>query len=765
MLVLPSDIISTRVSLPQYVTEVELNDIAPQKLSGHIDQLRKALGPISGFLHLHPFFSQKPFDAFFNVRERDLVKCIYFIAKNLAKDLTQSREWGRPCFMAVTRLDGMTGIGQKSKFSPLAGGFYGLTKTLNLEWSSVFCRSVDFHPDQNPKLLAKQITSEIYDPDLRLLETAYINAKRYTVATKESVHISLNEQTRPNITPHSVFFVSGGARGVTAACVLELAKRYRCQFILLGRSELLNSEPAWAKDCFEDSMMKQRVMEHLRQTGIKPTPMRIKKLQDSVLASRSIVDTIRQIERFGAKAVYISGDITKPTKLKQKLIDTIPITGPITGIIHGAGVLADKRIENKTEQDYDSVFQTKIVGLDTIFKLIPFDQLRHLILFASTAGFYGNEAQSDYALANEVLNKTAYQIKLGFPDCHVVAFNWGPWDSGMVTPQLKEYFKRRNITVIPTEIGTQILANELHTSNTQHVQLVIGSSMLVDTPVSETLKKAQTTTKLFLKNNPIIRDHSIGGDPVLPMVFALSWMTKACEQQFPGFRVVKSSQSRVLNGIILKDQPNKKFSVAIYPIEATNGELTLEVSVSSKTSKGFPIFHYKSEFVLSKYSDSQTIHYQLKPPNDHTIDVKSLYQDGTLFHGPSLQIIKKINRVDETNITINCSIDHIAPQDQGQFPVSRFNHFADDSLLQAVVVWARNQYGNASLPLKINEARFINPVPFDTPFCVSVDVSKHNASKVTADIVACDPRGKVYTKFYGVEITLSKTLNAKFLNR
>ena len=37
--------------------------------------------------------------------------------------------------------------------------------------------------------------------------------------------------------------------------------------------------------------------------------------------------------------------------------------GPIRGLIHGAGVLADARIEDKTSEQFQRVWSTKIDGL------------------------------------------------------------------------------------------------------------------------------------------------------------------------------------------------------------------------------------------------------------------------------------------------------------------------------------------------------------------------------------------------------------------
>ena len=78
-------------------------------------------------------------------------------------------------------------------------------------------------------------------------------------------------------------------------------------------------------------------------------------------------------------------------------------------------------------------------------RCVPASQLQYLVLFSSVVGFYGKCGTIRLCIANEILNKSAHLIKLNYPHCHVVAINWGPWDSGMVSPELKKAFAERNI--------------------------------------------------------------------------------------------------------------------------------------------------------------------------------------------------------------------------------------------------------------------------------------------------------------------------------
>jgi len=72
---------------------------------------------------------------------------------------------------------------------------------------------------------------------------------------------------------------------------------------------------------------------------------------------------------------------------------------------------------------------------------VDIHNLDHLVLFSSVAGFYGNVGQTDYAIANEILSKAAHQFKTNHPNTKVSAINWGAWDSGMVSGELKVQFE------------------------------------------------------------------------------------------------------------------------------------------------------------------------------------------------------------------------------------------------------------------------------------------------------------------------------------
>ncbi|MFM9159978.1 MAG: SDR family NAD(P)-dependent oxidoreductase, partial [Dolichospermum sp.] len=116
-------------------------------------------------------------------------------------------------------------------------------------------------------------------------------------------------------------------------------------------------------------------------------PMMVQKIFNQINSSREIKKTLAAIAATGSTAEYISVDVTDTVNLKVKLQEISQKFGQITGIIHGAGNLADKLIEKKTEDDFEKVYTAKVQGLENLLSCINSQELKHLVVFSSVSGF------------------------------------------------------------------------------------------------------------------------------------------------------------------------------------------------------------------------------------------------------------------------------------------------------------------------------------------------------------------------------------------
>jgi len=75
------------------------------------------------------------------------------------------------------------------------------------------------------------------------------------------------------------------------------------------------------------------------------------------------------------------------------------------------------------------------------------------------------------------------------------------------------------------------------------------------------------------------------------------------------------------------------------------------------------------------------------------------------------------------------------------------------------VVWVSKFHEAGSLPLSCQQGEYLRPLPFETPFYVTLTVRESNDMNLTADIVACDEQGQLYARLTSAKVTISKRLN------
>ena len=406
--------------------------------------------PLTGFIYISS-------DAQADGSIRDgfgIIKAVFLIAKYFYlysdKNVQQNQ---KKFFMNVIRMDGklgITGIGNDL----IGAGLFGLSKSLSDEWKAdTLVKTIDVQRECTPETTAGYVMEELLSgsgmyPEIGRAETG----KRYFIGLKEKRDVKAAAEVPGK---DDVFLVSGGGHGITAKCIARLAEKYHSKFILLGRTGL-KDDINWLKNCGTKREIQDMLVARMREKNIKQKPKEISDMVNSYYAQLMIRNTMEEISRAGSQVLYYPCDITDENEVKKALKDAVPKVGAITGFIHGAGVLADKYIHDKAEKDFDLVAGTKIFGLNSCLNNVDMGNMKYIILFSSVAAFFGNKGQTDYSMANEVLNKMAYLLKYSYPSCKTIAVNWGPWDGGMIDKALKEALASRDISVIPVEKGVDL---------------------------------------------------------------------------------------------------------------------------------------------------------------------------------------------------------------------------------------------------------------------------------------------------------------------
>ncbi|NRB39855.1 MAG: SDR family oxidoreductase [Pseudomonadales bacterium] len=675
-------------------------------------------------------------------------------------------ETARSSFVVVTRQGGSFGIADNDTSSDLVqGGLAGLVKTLSHEWTNVFCRIVDVQAKLSADKVATIAAEELLDADTATTEVGYDKAGRLTLVGELTDSYAL--ETGNSIDSNSVFLVSGGAKGVTAHCVIRLAKEFNAKFILLGRSSFDDNEPTWANGINDEVELKKAAMQALIAAGDKPTPVKVTQFVRPVLANREIADTLNAIKSAGGKAAYVSADVTDSDAVQTAVKPHVAEFGAITGLIHGAGVLADKFIEQKTLEDFNAVYSTKMDGFMSMLACVDVNDIKHVVMFSSAAGFYGNPGQSDYSIANDILNKTAYRFKALHPKAQVLSFNWGPWDGGMVTPELKRMFTQRGVYIIPLDAGAELMMKELSATTNRSPQILVGNDMGGEDEAASVKKPevSRLVKSVQAANNAFLADHVIGGNEVLPTVTAIAWMAAAAEAQYSGYHYQGLENYKLFKGIVFDGTEPSNVFIDMKPMKAKGDELKLDTKVSSLNAAGKPVFHYGGELILVRKPKAvKSFDGSLPALNSDTQSeaAKALYNDGTLFHGESLQGIQDVISCDATGLLLACKVPAIATEKQGTVPVALHNIFANDLVYQAMLVWVRKQLGLGSLPSATKAWTVYKEVPVNVDFYLQLKVVEQQGSKLLADIALIAADGDIFAEVSSAEVTASDSLNDLF---
>jgi len=182
---LPTDMVKGQASLPVGVPHYALSDATETRLEETLKAIQGEHGTIGVFIHLNP-----PASAFnangnpFLDPEKAVIKHIFLMAKHLKKSLTDVADKGYAAFITVARLDGA--LGANGQFSAvIEGGLFGLTKSLNLEWSKVFCRALDVADGLAPDHASNAILRELADPNRLVVEVGVGSSGRVTLVAPE----------------------------------------------------------------------------------------------------------------------------------------------------------------------------------------------------------------------------------------------------------------------------------------------------------------------------------------------------------------------------------------------------------------------------------------------------------------------------------------------------------------------------------------------------------------------------------------------------
>ena len=646
-------------------------------------------------------------------------------------------------FVTVQDTGGSYGLDAAPQARAWHGGFAGLAKSAAKEWPAVAVRSIDL---ECGKLKAQQLGQRLAD---ELLEGG---DERETglPAAGGRVRLALSEcvaepAAKVRITPQTVVVASGGARGVTAAALLALAKAQQPQIALLGRTALA-PEPAHCVGLVEEGALRQALLTAEKNAGRQLAPKALAAAVRDILARREILETLAQLRSAGSVAEYWACDASDAASVQSVLAQVRKQLGPIRVLVHGAGVLADKLIAEKTAEQFARVFDTKVRGLQVLLQATEKDALAALVLFSSVAGRFGNVGQADYAMANEVLNKVAQaEFARRGGKCLVRSINWGPWEGGMVTPALREHFAAQGIGLIAHAAGAAAFVAELAGNATAaDVEVVIGAGRLDLAAADPALPEHRAEIVVSTQRYPFLRDHMVRGKVVVPLALVVEWFCRAAALARPAGVLRALRDVAVMKAILIGDAEREQPLLLL--TTRTRDAHTVELRIADAAS-GKPHFTALADF---SFAETKLLNGAVRKGADWRefgFAPAGAYE-GRLFHGSKLQVISKLGGWSPAAATLELANLPLAGGDATAWHVGPA---LLDGALQAAALWTLQAYGKSSLPLRIAELVLTRAARKGEKVSCQLAGYEQAGAGTVSDIDCVDAKGAPICMLRGVE--------------
>ncbi|MCI0408098.1 MAG: SDR family NAD(P)-dependent oxidoreductase, partial [Acidobacteria bacterium] len=319
--------------------------------------------------------------------------------------------------------------------------------------------------------------------------------------------------------PADVLLVSGGGKGIAAECALALARESGVRLMLLGRS--------------------------------RPE-------EDEALASN-----LARLAAAGVRFRYQRADVTEAPSVRAAVVQGEQELGPVTAILHGAGVNRPQALRQLTEAAISATLAPKLQGLRNLLAAVEPTRLRLLVTFSSIIGRTGMQGEADYALANAWLTRMTEAFQAEHPACRCLALEWSIWSGVGMGERLGrvDALLRAGITPISVDAGVGWLRHLIACPPATTAVVISGRLGATpplklegrDLPFLRFLEQPQVhypgvelvvDAELSRTSDPYLEDHVFKGEQLFPAVMGLEAMAQVAlavlgETSAPGFENVE----------------------------------------------------------------------------------------------------------------------------------------------------------------------------------------------------------------------------------
>ena len=246
--------------------------------------------------------------------------------------------------------------------------------------------------------LADQLLAEVFAETTQDV-IAYRGGYRW-LQTFEPIQVDTPAQPGFGLRDNGVYLVTGGLGGIGLVVAEAIASKVKAKLALFSRSPV-------------------------------PPRQEWEQLQHGTSLTSEKIRRLLRMEALGSEVMTFSADVSNLDQMRLAVASVEEKFGPVTGVVHSAGVGGGGVMLLKSQEALDNVMLPKILGTLILEDLFRGRELDFFALCSSLNAFLGEGGISDYIGANAFLDAFAHS-RAGSA-LHPISIQWDSWqDVGMV---------------------------------------------------------------------------------------------------------------------------------------------------------------------------------------------------------------------------------------------------------------------------------------------------------------------------------------------
>ncbi len=444
-------------------------------------------------------------------------------------------------------------------------------------------------------------------------------------------------------------------------------------------------------------------------------------------------------------------------------------------LLHAAGLEISRNLPEKEPREYDLVFDVKSDGWFNVFHAAQDMEIGATVVFSSVAGRFGNQGQTDYSAANDLLCKITSSFRRTRPETRGLALDWTAWGGiGMATRgSIPKIMEMAGVQMLPPEAGVAWIRRELLSSEYAGEVIVAGTlgmmageyddrggvdlanviggegdhGPMIGHATVSVHDGVVVETTLDPLQQPFLDDHRIDGTPVLPGVMGMEAFAEAARLLVPDHHVLGVED--VTFAAPLKFYRDEPRTLTVQAVLAPDGDdLVAHCTLSAQRQ------------LPGQEQPQRTVHFTgrvrlgaeapvaepIEPPGDPSgpsLDAEQVYS--FYFHGPAYQVVSAAWRDGDSSVAALTDPlpDNHVPSQRPLTTAPRLIELC----FQTAGLWQAGLEDRLALPMRVGRARWYSVANQNGPLRA---VARETSTGVF-DCVVVDPSGAVVARLDGYE--------------